>query len=86
MTFPFDPNVTQTGKSGRIIRTRKNDVVKNSEQKGAEMPRNAREKYPANLLRRKRVHGIVHHAAGCEHSSGRKGVDYDAIALKAVTE
>ena len=42
VTFPFDPNVTQTGKSGRIIRTRKNDVVKNSEQKGAEMPRNVR--------------------------------------------
>jgi len=34
--------VTQTGKSGRIIRTRKNDVVKNSEQKGAEIPRNVR--------------------------------------------
>ena len=86
VTFPFDPNVTQTGKSGRIIRTRKNDVVKNSEQKGAEIPRNARQKYPTNLLRRKRAHGIVYHAAGYKHSSGRKGVDYDAIALKAVTK
>ena len=86
MTFPFDPNVTQTGKSGRIIRTRKNDVVKNSEQKGAEMPRKVRQKYPTNLLRRKRAHRTIYHAAGCEHAAGRNGVDHDAIALKAVTE
>ena len=87
LVFCPDPNRDPNAeKSGRIIRTRKNDVVKNSEQKGAEIPRNARQKYPTNLLRRKRAHGIVYHAAGYKHSSGRKGVDYDAIALKAVTK
>ena len=87
MTFPSDPNRDPNAeKSVGIIRAGKDDVVKNSEQKGAEIPRNARQKYPTNLLRRKRAHGIVYHAAGYKHSSGRKGVDYDAIALKAVTE
>ena len=69
-----------------MIRIGKDTAVKYPERKGAEIPRNARQKYPTNLLRRKRAHGIVYHAAGYKHSSGRKGVDYDAIALKAVTK
>ena len=87
LVFCPDPNRDPNAeKSGGIIRAGNDEAAKFSEQKGAEIPRNARQKYPTNLLRRKRAHGIVYHAAGYKHSSGRKGVDYDAIALKAVTK